>query len=65
MMLPVSSRHFFKNPFSEKSGGFTVQKKNETEGPTVPRGSYVTVHYTGMFPDGKVFDSSVSRGEPL
>ena len=38
---------------------FKVEKLNEGTGPTVPRGSYVTVHYHGTLMDGTVFDSSV------
>ena len=41
---------------------------NETkagEGAQAVAGKTVKVHYTGKFPDGKVFDSSVSRGEPI
>jgi FKBP-type peptidyl-prolyl cis-trans isomerase len=41
---------------------------NETEagnGTQATAGKTVKVHYTGKFPDGKVFDSSISRGEPI
>ncbi len=35
------------------------------EGAIPTREDDVSVHYTGMFIDGKVFDSSVERGQPL
>ena len=39
-----------------------VEKLNECEGPKVPEGALVKVHYTGKLQDGTVFDSSVTRG---
>lgn len=42
-----------------------VEKLNEGTGPVVPSGASVKVHYTGKLEDGTVFDSSVTRGEPL
>jgi FKBP-type peptidyl-prolyl cis-trans isomerase len=37
----------------------------EGTGKTPTATSNVKVHYTGSFIDGKVFDSSVQRGEPI
>lgn len=37
----------------------------EGSGPKPQRGTQIQAHYTGKFLDGKVFDSSVQRGEPL
>ncbi len=34
-------------------------------GDTAEPGKRVVVHYTGKFQDGRVFDSSVDRGEPF
>jgi FKBP-type peptidyl-prolyl cis-trans isomerase len=42
-----------------------IEVLNEGEGEMIPKGATVTVHYTGKFEDGKVFDSSVKRGDPL
>jgi FKBP-type peptidyl-prolyl cis-trans isomerase FkpA len=45
-------------------GGFTITHVTEGTGPSPEATDVVRVHYHGTFPDGRVFDSSVERGEP-
>ncbi len=47
------------------SQGFTKEITHETNGPKPNVGDLVQVHYTGKFTDGKKFDSSHDRGQPL
>ena len=42
---------------------YSILKKGQ-DGPHPTLADMVTVHYTGWLTDGKVFDSSVKRGEP-
>ena len=47
------------------SSGLEYIEKEPGTGAQAMAGKTVSVHYTGKFPDGKVFDSSIPRGEPL
>ena len=45
--------------------GLVILMVKEGNGAQPTASSTVRVHYRGMFPDGREFDSSYSRGEPI
>jgi FKBP-type peptidyl-prolyl cis-trans isomerase FkpA len=47
------------------SSGLVFQSLKEGTGASPQATDTVKVHYRGTFPDGKEFDSSYSRGQPL
>ncbi len=47
------------------SSGLVIEMLREGKGTQPAPTSTVKVHYRGMFPNGKEFDSSFSRGEPI
>lgn len=49
----------------ETQSGLMYVPVHEGEGPAVASGARVQVHYTGMFTNGKKFDSSRDRGNPI
>lgn len=45
--------------------GMKIETTKEGTGSEITNGKTAVVHYTGKLTDGKVFDSSVSRGTPF
>jgi peptidyl-prolyl cis-trans isomerase A (cyclophilin A) len=51
--------------FDKTDSGLRYQLINHGDGAKAEKGKTVSVHYKGMLPDGKVFDSSYSRNQPI
>lgn len=51
--------------FEETKSGLRYKINEQGDGKQPKKGDVVVVHYTGMFTDGKVFDSSVQRNKPI
>lgn len=45
--------------------GLEYEETQAGTGAAAAAGKTVSVHYEGRFPDGRVFDSSYQRGEPI
>lgn len=66
---PKTPREYLERAAGEKgavktASGAVVIPIRDGSGPVPKASDTVTVHYTGKLIDGKVFDSSVGRGEP-
>lgn len=51
--------------WTDIGGGLKQWDVTEGTGTAVPAGASVTCHYTGWTTDGKKFDSSLDRGQPI
>ncbi|SCX93339.1 Peptidyl-prolyl cis-trans isomerase (rotamase)-cyclophilin family [Nonlabens sp. Hel1_33_55] len=51
--------------FDKTDSGLRYKIINKGAGPKAEKGKMVSVHYKGMLPNGKVFDSSFERKKPI
>lgn len=51
--------------YNYTDSGLGIKILKSSKGEEVESGQTVTVHYTGMFEDGRIFDSSVERDVPF
>ncbi|MGV3666237.1 MAG: FKBP-type peptidyl-prolyl cis-trans isomerase [Leptospira bouyouniensis] len=62
LFLTLSFLMFVTSVFADE---LLIQDTKQGLGKEAIRGTTVVVHYTGKLTNGKVFDSSVDRGEPF
>ena len=65
MQNPINSLFFKQDSYLIWDMSFNVQTVKPGNGQKPPKGSKVTVHYTGKLTNETVFDSSVKRGTPF
>jgi FKBP-type peptidyl-prolyl cis-trans isomerase len=63
--MAIKAEEMKKDFDNSTSSGLRYKILKEGTGEKPIATSYVTVHYTGTFLDGKIFDSSIQRGEPI
>jgi len=65
LLLSASKFTFAQSDTISTSSGLKYIVLNDSEGTSAVPGQAVEVHYTGYLLDGKVFDSSLERNEPI
>lgn len=65
--MPAIEKYLADNKITVKptASGLYYMETKKGSGPSPKPTDIVKVHYTGKFLDGKVFDSSVERGQPV
>jgi FKBP-type peptidyl-prolyl cis-trans isomerase len=64
-LLAKLEKDYPKKELVTSKSGLRYLVTKEGSGEKVGKGKKIKAHYTGKFLDGRVFDSSVKRGEPL
>ena len=65
-MAEFEKKMMNKHPDALKTqSGLMYVPLKEGKGPAIKKGDQVKIHYTGVLEDGKKFDSSRDRGEPI
>jgi peptidyl-prolyl cis-trans isomerase A (cyclophilin A) len=64
-MVVKLPNHIFMRSKMKTASGLEYNETKAGTGTQAEAGKTVKVHYTGRFPNGKIFDSSVSRGKPF